>query len=191
MKAPFSSRKFKRDNPLNRGMRGGMAAKIVNPWDWIGAPALICILVTVVLAAPIQPFGFYLPEPVCAFVLAFAWPLIRPSYIAPVVLGALGLFLDMFYNTPLGLWTLLLMLMYGALTALRTYVVGQEWIIVFGIYVLAEVVIFGLGAVFMTLDTGGVPRLWGVFEQMFATTLLFPFVLYLLEKYLHADVRFG
>ncbi|MEI9904072.1 MAG: hypothetical protein WDN06_08875 [Asticcacaulis sp.] len=192
MKSPFAVRReFRRDSPLNRGMRNGMAARIVGPWDWIIAPALICAAATIVLAAPIQPFGFYLPEPVLAFALAFAWPLIRPSYIAPVVLGLLGLFLDLTYNTPLGFWTLLLMLTYGALTALRVYVVGQEWIIVFGIYVLAEFAVFTAGVIFMTLDTGAIPRLWGVIEQMFATTLLFPVVLYLLEKYLHADVRFG
>lgn len=191
MKAPFSKTYFKRDTPLNRGMRGGMAAKIIGPWDWIIAPALICAAVTVVLAAPIQPFGLYLPEPVSALVLAFAWPLIRPSYIAPVMLGLLGLFMDLTYNTPLGFWTLLLMLVYATLTAVRTYVVGQEWIVVFGIYLLAEFAVFMLGTLFMTLDTGQIPRLWGVFEQMFATTLLFPFVLYLLEKYLHADARFS
>ena len=191
MKTPFSKLYFSRDNPLNRGMRGGMAAKVIGPWDWIIAPALICAAAILLFDAPIQPFNLYLPEPVFALVLAFAWPLIRPSYIAPFVLGGLGLFMDLNYNTPLGFWTLLLVLVYGSLTALRTYIVGQERIIVFGIYLLVEFVFFATGTIFMTLDTGGVPRLWGVFEQMFATTLLFPAVLYLLEKYLHADARFS
>lgn len=191
MKSPFVRKAFSR-SPINRGMRNGMASRIIGPWDWIIAPALICIAVTIVLATSFQPLGFYLPEPVSALVLAFAWPLIRPSYIAPVVLGVVGLFLDFFWGAPLGFWTLLLMLVYGGLTAVRTYVVGQEWIVVFGIYLLVELGFFCLGAVFMTLDSGGsVPRLWGVVEQMFATTLLFPVVLYLLEKYVHADVRFG
>ncbi len=191
MKSPFSKLYFSRDTPLNRGMRGGMAAKIIGPWDWIIAPALMCAGAVILMAAPIQPFGLYLPEPVWAMVLAFAWPLIRPSYIAPLVLAALGLFMDLTYNTPLGFWTLLLMLAYGGLTAARTYVVGQEPIVLFGIYLLVEFGVFTLGTLFMTVDTGMVPRLWGVLEQMFATSLLFPFVLYLLEKYLHADARFS
>ncbi len=176
---------------LNRGLRNGMASRVIGPWDWIIAPALICVIVTIVLGTPFQPFGFQLPEPVSPLILAFVWPLIRPSYIAPVVLGALGIFLDCYWSAPLGFYTLTLMLVYGVLVTIRTYVVGQEWIVVFGIFVATELVFFTIGVILMALDTGFVVRLWGIFEQIFATTLLFPVVLYLLEKYVHADVRFS
>ncbi|MDV6332592.1 hypothetical protein [Asticcacaulis sp. 201] len=175
---------------INRGLRSGMASKIVGPWDWILAPALMSIGLTLALAAAFQPFGFYLPEPVSPLILAFAWPLIRPSYFAPLVLGVLGLFLDMFWGASLGFWTISLMLVYGALVTARTYIVGQEWIVVFGIFLLTEGLFFSLCVLLTLVDTGVWPRLWGVVEQAFATTLLFPFVLYLLEKYVHADVRF-
>lgn len=197
MKAPFSrSASFSRD-VLNRGLRGGMATKVVGMWDWILFPALFSIAATIVLAVSMQlvikPLSLpvYLPEPIWPMVLAFAWPLIRPSYITPFALALLGLFLDYFWGTPKGLWTLLLMLVYAAMTALRTFMIGQDRLVVFAIYVASELVAFTVGVIFMTLDTGQVPRLVSVAEQMFATTLLFPFVLYLLEKYLHADVRFG
>ncbi|ESQ94583.1 hypothetical protein [Asticcacaulis benevestitus] len=175
---------------INRGVRSGMASKIIGPWDWIIAPALISLALTIVLATAFQPFGFYLPEPVSPFILAFAWPLIRPSYIAPFVLGALGMFLDFFWGAPLGFWTLGLMLVYASLITARTFIIGQEWIVVFGIFLLAELAFFGLCILLTTIDTGFVPRIWGVVEQAFATMLLFPVVLYLLEKYVHTDVRF-
>jgi len=194
MKAPFRRGGFnnaeRNRNALKRGLRSGMASRIIGPWDWILAPALISIAFTIILATSFQPFGFFLPEPVSPLILAFTWPLIRPSYIAPFVLGALGLFLDMFWGGPLGFWTLSLMLVYGVLLTLRTYIVGQDWIVVFGIFLLTEVIFFAFGALLITIDAGAVPRLWGAVEQAFATTLLFPCVLYLLEKYVHADVRF-
>jgi rod shape-determining protein MreD len=167
-----------------------MASRIIGPWDWILAPALISIGLTIVLATAFQPFGLYLPEPVSPLVLAFAWPLIRPSYVAPFVLAGLGLFLDYFWGAPIGFWTLNLMLVYGVLVLIRTYIIGQEPIVVFGSFVAAEVVFFTIATILASMDTGEVVRLWGVFEQLLATTALFPAVLYLTEKYLHTDVRF-
>ena len=187
---PLMKRGLFERSPLNSGMRGGMASRIITPWDWILFPALVSLCVTIVLSTPLQPFGLYLPEPVTPFLLAFAWPLIRPSYIAPFVLGGLGLFLDMFTGAPLGFWTLGLMLVYGVLVAVRTYVIGQEWIVVFAVFVLTEVAFFTFCTLVISIDSGGVPRLWGVFEQALATGLGFPAVLYLMEKYLHTDVRF-
>ena len=187
---PLMKRGLFQRSPLNGGMRGGMAARIITPWDWILFPALVSLIATVLLAAPLQPFNLYLPEPVTPLLLAFAWPLIRPSYIAPVVLGLLGLFLDFFWGAPLGFWTLGLMLVYGVLVMVRTYVIGQEWIVVLGVFVLTELAFFTHGTIIATIDSGSVPRLWGVFEQAVVTGLGFPVVLYLMEKYLHADVRF-
>lgn len=176
---------------VNRGLRGGMASKIIGPWEWIILPALYSVGLTILLATAFQPFGLYLPEPVSPLILAFVWPLIRPSYIAPFVLGALGFFLDFFWGAPVGFWTLSLMLVYAVIVLVRTWIIGQEWIVVFGCFLLTELVFFTVAIILTTLDAGMIPRLWGVFEQAFATALLFPYVLYLLEKYVHSDVRFS
>ncbi len=196
MKSPLDRGFFSRSNAQKyaqrsgKAIRSGMASRIIGPWDWIIAPALICVVLTVILGTPFQPFGLQLPEPVSPLILAFAWPLIRPSYFAPLVLGALGFFLDFYWSAPTGFYTINLMLVYGVLVTIRTYVVGQDWRVVFGAFLAAELAFFSIGVIFVALDTGYVVRLWGVFEQFLATTLLFPVVLYLLEKYVHADVRF-
>ncbi len=197
MKTPFSglggglSGSSGMGNAVNRGLRGGMASKIIGPWDWIIAPGLLSICLTIILATAFQPFGFYLPEPVSPLILAFAWPLIRPSYFAPFVLAALGLFLDFFWGAPIGFWTLGLMLVYAVIVLVRTWIIGQEWLVVFGCFLMTELIFFTFATILMTLDAGAVPRLWGVFEQALATALLFPYILFLLEKYVHSDVRFS
>lgn len=196
MKSPLDRGFFSRDNAkkfamLNgKSLRNSMASRIIRPWDWIFLPALLAIVATVVLGTPFQPFGFQLPEPVWPLVLAFAWPLIRPSYIAPVVLGGLGLFLDFYWAAPGGFYTLNLVLIYGVLILTRAYVAGQDWRVVLGAWLATQLAFFGLGILFIALDTGFVVRLWGVFEQMVATAALFPIVLFMLEKFVNADARF-
>ncbi len=45
-----------------------------------------------------------LPEPVFPMAPAFAWAMIRPSVLAPLVLLVMGLFLDLLWGGPIGLW---------------------------------------------------------------------------------------
>lgn len=194
MKAPLDRGLF-RQRPkkatISRNLRGSIASRVIGPWEWLFMPALLAIAITIVLATPIRIFGLHLPEPVMPLVLAFVWPLVRPSYLAPLVLAALGLFLDVYWSAPLGFYTLTLMIVYGALVTVRSYVAGQDWRVVFGIYIVTEIVFFAMGVMLIALDTGSVVRLIGVAEQLIATTLLFPVVPYMLDKYVHADVRFG
>jgi hypothetical protein len=76
---------------------------------------------TIVLATPVELFGLNLPEPVIPMVLAFAWPLIRPSVIAPLVLMGVGLGLDIFtWGALLGMWALALLAVYAVVLASRS-----------------------------------------------------------------------
>lgn len=177
--------------PINRSMRRGLAGKIIGPQDWIGIPALIAMLGTLVMATNIPlPWGLSLPEPVWPVALAFSWPLIRPSYFAPVVLAVLGLFLDYFWGAPLGFYLLLLMGVYGVTFLIRSYIVGQDMRVVTVVYALAVIGFFMVGTLVVSLYAGQVPRLLGVGEQILATWMVAPLVWWLLDKYLHADVRF-
>ena len=69
-------------------MRRGGAVRVVGPTQWIIYPALAVLAATLLLGTPIEVFGLKLPEPVLPMVLAFAWPLIRPSMAAPATLLA-------------------------------------------------------------------------------------------------------
>lgn len=181
-------REIKRN--LLKPVRKGMAKHMIGPWDWIIAPALLSILAIFVMAAPIKIWGLVLPEPIFPLVLAFSWPLIRPSYVAPFVLALLGLFCDMFWGAPFGLYTFLLLCVYGFFLSVRSYIIGQETLVVAGIFSLTCLAFCLLGTIFVSIGAGEIPRLFGVFEQVIATSMCFPIVNYMLETYLHADVRF-
>src|SRR4051812_24951768 len=89
------------------------SARPLDPWRWLVAPLLIALLASVAFAAPIRIFGMRLPEPVFALVPTFAWAVIRPAVLAPFLVLAMGLFLDLFWGSPLGLWGLSLLVAYG------------------------------------------------------------------------------
>ncbi len=190
---PSASRRARLYKALfeNRTPRRGSGG-IVGPQDWLLYPALIAVLATLVLATDLPlPFGWDLPEPVWPVALAFAWPLIRPSFIAPILLGLMGLFLDYFWGAPLGFYVIGLMAVHAATLIIRSYIVGQDTWVVIGAYTLAVLLFFTLGVIMTTLDSGVVPRLISVFEQMLATWCLVVVVLILLERFLNSDVRFN
>ena len=171
-------------------MRRTITVRMVGPMQWIGYPALIAVAVTILLAVPLRLFGLTLPEPVLPLVLAFAWPLIRPSMLAPVVLFGLGLFLDLFWGGTIGLWALSLLLVYGAILLTAKFLAGQATIVLFALYVASTGLAFA--AVYLVTRglAGNAPSLLAVAGQVLPTLLLFPLADWLIERFDDADVRF-
>lgn len=157
---------------------------------WIGVPALICLAATIALGVPFRAFGLALPEPVFPMALAFAWPVIRPSLLAPLVLLLLGLFLDLYWATPKGLWALSLLIAYGSLLLARSLLIGQAAATLAGWYVAATALAFGAAYLFTTVDSGVAPSLTATGLQLAVTVVLFPLAYRLVRRFEDADVRF-
>ncbi|MCO8018488.1 hypothetical protein NI456_06395 [Brevundimonas diminuta] len=171
-------------------MRRTITVRMVGPMQWIGYPALIAAAATILFAIPLRLFGLTLPEPVWPMVLAFAWPLIRPSMLAPVVLFGLGVFLDFFWGGKAGMWALNLLLIYGAILLASKYLAGQATIVLFALYVASTGLAFAV-AYFVTRGSlGNAPNLLAIMGQMIPTLLLFPLANWLIERFDDADVRF-
>jgi rod shape-determining protein MreD len=166
------------------------AARPLDPWRWLAAPALIAIGATVLFAAPIRIFGLALPEPVFALAPAFAWAVIRPSVLAPFGVLLLGLFLDLFWGGPLGLWALSLLLVYAMALAMRSMMSGQSRIMMWAWFASAVAIAMLGGYLVTMLDSLAMPSLIAVFWQFLATVLLFPFAQSLIDRFEDADVRF-
>jgi rod shape-determining protein MreD len=165
-------------------------AKPLNPLRWLGLPALICALATLLLTAPIRIGGFRLPEPIFAMVPAFAWAMIRPSILPPFVLMALGLYMDVLWGGPSGLWPASLLAAYAPVLALRSVLAGQGAPVMWGLYALSCAMCSGTALYVMTLDSGAMPNLIAVGWQFLVTAALYPFAHRLIERYEDADVRF-
>ena len=166
------------------------AARPMNPVGWLGLPLLAAVVMTVLFATPIRFFGLALPEPVFPLALAFAWALIRPSVLPPFALLLLGLFLDVFWGGPQGLWPLCLLAAYASVLAVRRQITGHEFLVVALWYAASTAVAFGVGFVLMSMAAGQAPSLFALGWQYLATLILFPFAHRLIERYEDADVRF-
>ncbi|USQ97824.1 hypothetical protein [Caulobacter sp. RL271] len=165
-------------------------ARPLNPGRWLGVPMFLCVVATVLFAAPIRVWGLQLPEPAFAMVPAFAWAMIRPSILAPFALLLLGLFLDIFWGGPTGLWGLSLLVAYAVVLILRNAVTGQSYPIMWVWFAGVTGVAMAAGFLFTMLDSLAMPSLLAVFWQFLVTALLFPFAHRLVDRFEDADVRF-
>lgn len=150
----------------------------------------LCVVGTVLLAAPIRVFGLQLPEPVFAMAPAFAWAVIRPSLIAPFLLLAFGLFLDLFWAGTPGLWPLSLLAAYAMVLAVRATLSGRGMVVLWIWYAAATGVGMAVGLAITAVKTGGLPDPLAFFWQFLDTVLLYPFAHRLIERFEDADVRF-
>lgn len=170
--------------------RRASAVQVVGPQQWLLVPMLMALVATLIFALPIRLFGLALPEPVFPLVLAVAWPLIRPSILAPAALLIVGLILDLFWGGPLGLWPLCLLAPYAIILFCRPLVIGQDTRVLFGWYAGVAVIAFCIAYVVVALMFNQPPHVPSVLLQWLPTVLLFPAVNWMLDRFDTGDVRF-
>lgn len=165
------------------------AARPPDPLRWLGLPILGVIAATALLAIPLRLFGFGLPEPVFPVVAMFAWALVRPAFLAPFAVLLLGLFLDLFWGGPLGLWGLSLLAAYMAVLWSRPIVIGQPYLVVWAWYAGATAVTMLAAFIITEVRAGALPNLIAVGWQFLVTVLLFPLCHELMDRFGDGDSR--
>ena len=151
---------------------------------------LTALLGNLLLLMPFRVFGLQLPEPVFAMVPAFAWAVIRPSILAPFALLIMGVVMDIMWGSAIGLWSLALLLAYGAVLSARSILAGQSRLVMWVWYAVACGIAEGAGYLFVQLDSQSTPSPWAVGWQLLATILLSPCAERLVDPFEDADVRF-
>ncbi len=153
---------------------------------WILGPSAICAGAAVILATPFRVLGFALPEPVFPLVAAFVWAALRPSAVAPLALVGLGLFLDLLWGGPLGLWPICLIAAHVLALSVRRLLSGEDFVVLWVWYAIACAVAFTVGVTALRAGSGVWPNLIGVALQAAVTVALFPLAWVLIERY-HTD----
>jgi len=155
----------------------------VSPAVWILGPAAAAFGASLVLATPLQVGGLQLPEPVFAFVPAFAWALGRPSMGAPFALVVLGVALDFLWHTPTGFWAVCLLVTYALTFFARRILGGQEVWALWGAFAVNCAAAMLVGFALTAFRAGVAPSLVGVGLQLAVSVALFPFAWRLIERY--------
>lgn len=153
---------------------------------WILGPVVVCVTGTLLFAAPIQLFGLMAPEPVFPLTAAFVWAALRPSMIAPAALVLLGLFLDLVWGGPLGLWPLCLIAAHVLALSVRRLLSGEDFAVLWVWYAASCLAAFAVGEGLLRLAYGVWPNLLGVALQSGVAIALFPLAWRLIERY-HTD----
>jgi rod shape-determining protein MreD len=156
---------------------------------WILWPLLASLAATVLLMTPMRVEGLSLPEPVFPMVLAFAWAVIRPSVVGPLALLATGLFLDLLWGAPLGLWALALLLAYGGAVVSRGLVTGRGTLMLLMWYLGLTAIAFTAAYLTTMLRAHVAPYLPSVLWQLLATLALFPLAQRLIAFFEDAEIR--
>jgi rod shape-determining protein MreD len=162
----------------------------LQPWRWIGLPALAAVGATVLLAAPFRIFGVGLPQPLFPVVLAFSWAVIRPSLLGPLALLIIGIFYDLLWGGPLGLWALALIAAYGLALGGRSLMAGQGGVVMGAWYGAACCLALGTAYLFATLVAHAQPSILAVIWQLLWTVALYPIAYRLIDRFEDADIRF-
>lgn len=166
------------------------AARSLEPWRWLGVPMLQALGVTVLFAIPLRLWGLGLPEPVFPMAAVFAWAVIRPSVLAPLAIVAMGLFLDILWGGPFGLWALCLLVAYGLALGGRSMTAGQSRAALWVWYGVVTAIAMAAGFLIVSLKARAMPSLFAMAWQYLATIVLYPFSHRLIDMFEDADVRF-
>jgi rod shape-determining protein MreD len=145
---------------------------------------------TILFGIPLRIWGLRLPEPIFPMAVVFAWAVIRPSILAPLLVLVMGFFLDIYWGGPLGLWALCLLIAYGVVLAARPIMAGQSRTILWAWYGLVTATAMLAGYLFVWLDVKNQPGPLSMLWQYLATIILYPFTHRLIDMFEDADVRF-
>jgi rod shape-determining protein MreD len=115
---------------------------------------------------------------------------IRPSVLGPFCLLLIGLFQDLFWGGPLGLWPLSLLIAYFIALLSRNLMVGQSGAVLWGWYAALTALALGCAYAFSVLGSGVLPSVTATGLEFAATVVLFPVAHQLIDRFEDADVRF-
>lgn len=115
------------------------------------APAALTLVL--ILAACLPPLVPGQPGliPSAAPAAVFFWTLYRPRLMAPVAVFSLGLLSDLLSGAPLGLNTLLLLLLHGFVLTQRRVLARQSFLIVWLAFAVLATLLLALGWVLRAL----------------------------------------
>jgi rod shape-determining protein MreD len=119
----------------------------------------------------------------------FAWALVRPGLLAPFAVLLLGLFLDLVWGGPMGLWSLSMLAAYGAVLWTRPVIIGQPYAVMWVWYAGAVAVALLMGFLITEVRAGSMPSLIGVVWQYLITALLYPLCHEMMDRFGDGDTR--
>lgn len=168
-------------------MRPGVWQRL-DHWARALTPAGLTLALVVVNAVPLQVPGLTPVLPVLALIGVFHWAIYRPELLPPFAVFIAGLLQDTLAGTPIGVYVLVFLAVYGGVVFQQRFFLGKSFTIVWVgfaiVAALASVATWTLVAIlYGTLID---PR--PVVFQLFLTVGVYPAVAWLLMRWQNAVV---
>lgn len=137
-------------------------------------PTLLGFFGVILLALPVRIFEGVIPTPLLPLVVVFFWSIYGPSYMPAASIFFMGLLQDFLMGGPLGLWPAVYLTTQYIIVSQRSYFVGRDQKVVWLGFTFAALGAALILWLVMSLMSGALLPLGGLFWQMLATILLYP-----------------
>ncbi len=138
---------------------------------------------------PIRAPGFAEVAPMLALIAIYHWAIYRPELLPAIAVFMIGLLQDMLSSIPLGINTVVFMMVYGAVLSQRRFFIGKSFLITwlgFALVAMAATIVkWVLVSVLAATLAGG----WAAFHQFLVTLGCFPLLSWLLLRWQRSILR--
>lgn len=112
--------------------------------------------------------------PFFILMIIFFWSIYRPSLFHPVYIFSIGLAYDVFFNLYLGLHSFIFLFVYLTVSRQRIFLLGQNYLIVYLLFIMVAFFTFLIEFCFYALMTGALYDYMSLLHDFVFTILLFP-----------------
>lgn len=137
-------------------------------------PTVLGLVGVLLLALPLRLAQGVVPTPVLPLVVVFFWSIYGPSYLPAGGIFVIGLLQDFLTGGPLGLWPAVYLIVQYIALSQRSYFAGRDQGVVWLGFAFAAAVAAIILWLVMSLMSGALLPVGGLFAQMVATVALYP-----------------
>jgi rod shape-determining protein MreD len=132
------------------------------------APVASTWLMLIIGVVPL-PIPHFLPlDPGLAIISVYYWAIHRPGLLPAAAVFLIGLFGDLLGMAPLGVGTLMLLLVFGIASSQRRVFFGQPFLVVWGGFMMVAAGAMALGWILSSVLAGAALALYPAVADLFA-----------------------
>ncbi len=138
------------------------------------------VFLIILLAIPL-PMGVDV-APMLPMVAVYYWAIYRPDLLPSWVVFLLGVLFDALYGTPLGVNTLIFLLVYGVAASQRRFFIGKSFLVSWWAFCLLAAAVSLLSWLIIVAINRHILPFWPLVIQYILTVGLFPLLVWTLAQ---------
>jgi len=140
---------------------------------------LTCLLVlAAILPLPLPHYSIMAPA--LPLMVIYYWSIYQPDLISHILVFSIGLLVDTFSGTPIGVYALMFLVVQGVVVANRHFLLGKSfWVLWLGFLLVAPSALI-LAWLIISALAGSLVAPLAMLFQLLATVAVFPWVAWLL-----------